>query len=181
MYLFLEMFSWYPASSHQFLKFKFIFNLFLNSTFHSLPPIHPLNEHRPGRPLLYVCWGPPINWYMLSVWWSSVWEISGAQIIWGCWSSYRIAFLLSFFQPSLIQKQGSVAFVHWIGVNICIWLFQMLLGYFRQQSWIGPFFVWDLHSLGNNVRPWDLPLSWIPLWSYLWTFFSSGSSPFPSL
>jgi hypothetical protein len=30
-----------------------------------------LNEHRPGSPLLYVCWGPHISWCMLSVWWSS--------------------------------------------------------------------------------------------------------------
>jgi hypothetical protein len=36
-----------------------------------------LNEHRPGIPLLYVCWGPHIIWCMLYVWWSSVWKISG--------------------------------------------------------------------------------------------------------
>ena len=34
-----------------------------------------LNEHRPGSPLLYVCWGLHISWYMLSVWWSSVLKI----------------------------------------------------------------------------------------------------------
>jgi hypothetical protein len=45
---------------------------------------------------------------------------------------------------------------------------------------IGPI-LWALHSLSNSVRPWDLPLSWIPLWACRWTFFSSGSSPFPSL
>jgi hypothetical protein len=26
-----------------------------------------LNEHRPGSPLLYVCWGPHTSWCMLSV------------------------------------------------------------------------------------------------------------------
>jgi hypothetical protein len=31
--------------------------------------------------------GRHINWCMLFVWWSSVWEISGVQINWGCWSS----------------------------------------------------------------------------------------------
>jgi hypothetical protein len=41
--------------------------------------------------------------------------------------------------------------------------------------------LWVLHSLSNSVRSWDLPLSWIPLWACQWTFFSSGSSPFPSL
>jgi hypothetical protein len=30
-----------------------------------------LNEHRPGSPLLYVCWGAHISWCMLSVWWSA--------------------------------------------------------------------------------------------------------------
>jgi hypothetical protein len=64
-----------------------------------------LNEHRPRSSLLYVCWGPHISWCMLSVWWSSVWEISGIHINWDCWSAYRIA-LFSFFQPSLIQQQG---------------------------------------------------------------------------
>ena len=92
-----------------------------------------LNEHRPGSPLLYVCWGPQISWCMLSVWWSSVWEISGVQINWDCWSSYSITLLLSFFQPSLIQQQRSAASVHWLGANICIWLFQLLVGSFGEQ------------------------------------------------
>ena len=94
-----------------------------------------LNEHKPRSPLLYVCWGPHISCYILPVWWSSVWEILGVQINWHCWSSYRIAFLLSFFQPSLIQQQGSAASVHWLGANICIWLFQLFFGYFEGQSW----------------------------------------------
>jgi hypothetical protein len=62
-----------------------------------------LNEHRTGSPLLYVCWGSHISWCMPSVWWSSVWEISGVQINWDCWSFYRITLLLSFLQPFLIQ------------------------------------------------------------------------------
>ena len=33
----------------------------------------------------------------------------GVQINWDCWFSYRIALLLSFFQPWLIQQQGSVS------------------------------------------------------------------------
>jgi hypothetical protein len=35
----------------------------------------------------------------------------------------------------LIQPQGSEASVHWLGVNICIWLFLLLVGSFRGQSW----------------------------------------------
>jgi hypothetical protein len=57
-----------------------------------------LNEHRPGSPLLYVCWRPHISWCMLSVLWSSVWEILEDQINWECCSSYRITLFLSFFR-----------------------------------------------------------------------------------
>jgi hypothetical protein len=76
-----------------------------------------LTEPRPRCPLLYV------------------WEILEVQINWDCWSSYWVAFLLSFFQPSIIQSQGSAASVHWWSANICICicLFQ-LLGSFRWQS-----------------------------------------------
>jgi hypothetical protein len=82
-----------------------------------------------------VCLGPHISWYMLSVWWSTVWEILGDQVSWDCWSFYRIAILFSFFKPPLIQQQGSSASVHWLGANICIWLFQLLVGSFWGQSW----------------------------------------------
>jgi hypothetical protein len=110
------------------------------------PPLHPtwplnslgppvtcassLNEHRPGSPPLYVCWGPHISCCMLLVWWSSVWEILGVQINWDCCSSYWITLLLSFFYPSLIPQQGSAASVHWLGANICIWL-SCFLGLWR--------------------------------------------------
>ena len=62
-------------------------------------------------------------------------KILGVQINWGCRSSCRITILLSFFQPSLIQQQGSTASVHWLSGNICIWLFQLLVGSFGKQSW----------------------------------------------
>ena len=45
---------------------------------------------------------------------------------------------------------------------------------------IGPFLC-ELHSLSGSDRPWGLPLGWIPLWAYSWTFLSLGSSPFQSL
>jgi hypothetical protein len=76
-----------------------------------------------------MCWGPHISWCMLPVWWSNVWDISGVQINWDCWSAYKAELLLSFFQLSLIQPQGSAASVHWLGVNICKYLtFSCLLG-----------------------------------------------------
>jgi hypothetical protein len=39
-----------------------------------------MNEHRPRILLLYACWGLCSSWCMLSVWWSSVWDITGVQI-----------------------------------------------------------------------------------------------------
>ena len=103
-----------------------------------------------------LCWGSHISWCMLPGWWSSVWEMSGIQINWGCLSSYRIALLLSFFQPSLTQQQGSAASVYWLSADICIWLFQLLCWVFWRAVMIGPF-LWAHHNLSNSVRPWDLP------------------------
>jgi len=42
--------------------------------------------------------------------------------------------LLSFFYHSLIQQQRSTASVHWLGANICIRLFQLIVGSFGGQS-----------------------------------------------
>jgi hypothetical protein len=39
-----------------------------------------LNEHRPGSPLLYVCWVLHISWCMLSVWWSKQ-RFRGSRLI----------------------------------------------------------------------------------------------------
>jgi hypothetical protein len=94
-------------------------------------------------------------------------------------SSYMITLLLSFFQPSVIQQQVTAASVHWLGANICMWPFQLPVetpecGHARSHLWV-------LHSLSNSVRPCDLPMTCIPLWTCCWTFFSSGSSPFPSV
>jgi hypothetical protein len=58
----------------------------------------------------------------------------GVQVNWDCWCSYSPHLPLSFFQLFLIQPQGSAAFVHWLGANICIWFFQLLVGSFRGQS-----------------------------------------------
>jgi hypothetical protein len=126
-----------------------------------------------------MCWRPHISWCMLSVWWSSVWEISGVQINWDCWSFYRIA-LLSFFQPSLNSTTGVSSFCSLIGCKYLHLTLSAACWVFQRAVMVGPF-LWVLHSLSDSVRSWGLPLSWIPLWACHWTFFSSGSSPFPSL
>jgi hypothetical protein len=71
------------------------------TTTHPTKPIHSLGppfswglgassltDTKPSSPLLYMCWGPHISGCMLPGWWSIVWEISGVQINWDCWSSY---------------------------------------------------------------------------------------------
>jgi hypothetical protein len=70
-----------------------------------------------------MCRGPHISWYMVPGWWLSVWKISGVQVIWDCWSSYGITPSSVSSSFSLIQPQGSLASVHYLGVYIHIWLF----------------------------------------------------------
>jgi len=53
---------------------------------------------------------------MLPVWWLRVWEILGVQVSWDCWSSYRVALLLSFFQL-FPNSPLSSASVQWLGVD----------------------------------------------------------------
>jgi hypothetical protein len=103
----------------------------------------------------------------------------GVQVNWDCWSSYRIASLLSFFHHSLIQQQGC-CFCPLVGCKYLRLILSVACWVFWSMVMLGPF-LWVLHSLSNSIRPWDLPLSWIPLWACRWTLFSSGSSPFLSL
>jgi hypothetical protein len=95
-----------------------------------------------------------------------------------CWSSYRVALLLSFFQLSPNSPTGVSSFSPLVGckylsLSAACWVFwrAVMLGSVLRV----------FRSLSNSVRSWDLPLSWIPLWACRWTFFSSGSSLFPSL
>jgi hypothetical protein len=67
-------------------------------------------------------------------WWCRFWEISEVQVNWYCWSSYWVTLLLNFSSLSLIQPQGLAASVYWLGGNICIWLFCLLVGTSRVQS-----------------------------------------------
>jgi hypothetical protein len=95
---------------------------------------------------------------------------------WDCWSSYRIALLLSFFQLSPSSTTGVSSFCPLVG---CKYLHLTLLAaccVFQRTVTIGPF-LWALHSLSNNVRPWDLSLSWIPLLDFLFLRLLSISTP----
>jgi hypothetical protein len=61
------------------------------------------------------------------------------------------------FNISPIQPQGSAAFVHWLGANIWIWLFQLLVGSFGRQSWSVPFSEGSIASVrvsGLGTSPW---------------------------
>jgi len=106
-----------------------------------------LTDSRSGSPLLYMCWGLHISWGMLPGWWLSVWELSGVQVSWDCWSSYRVTPLFSFFQLFPNSTTGVISFCPLVG-----WLFELLVGSFGGQSvMIGPF-LWPHYSLSNSVR-----------------------------
>jgi hypothetical protein len=64
--------------------------------------------------MLYMCLGPHISCCMLAGWWLSVWEISGVQVSWNCWSSYWVS-LLSFFQFFLNSTIGVPGFCPLVG------------------------------------------------------------------
>jgi hypothetical protein len=122
---------------------------------------------------------------MLPGWWSSVWEISGVQVNWDCWFSYRnqqspTALLFRFFQIFPNLTTGVSCFCPLVGCKYLHLNLSAACWFFQRTVMLGPF-LWALHRSSNNVRPWDLPLSWIPLWACGWTFFSSDSSPLPSL
>jgi hypothetical protein len=93
-----------------------------------------LNDHIPRSPLLHVCWGLILAG-VCCLFGGSVFFRSWIQINWDCWSSYRTALLLSFFQPSVTLQHGLAAYVRWLGTNIYICLPQLLVGSFRRQSW----------------------------------------------
>jgi hypothetical protein len=113
-----------------------------------------LTEPRPGNPLLYVCWGPHTSWYMLPGWWFSVWEMLGVQVNWDCWSFYRIALLLSFFQPFSNSITRVVSFCPLVGGKY--WIFQLIIGSFIGQSWQVPF--WERSIASVTVSDLGPPL-----------------------
>ena len=70
--------------------------------------------------------GPWVSYYMLPCWWPIVWEISGVQVSWDCWSSYQVV-LLIYFQP----LPNSTTEIPCLGINICICLSQVFGGSLR--------------------------------------------------
>jgi hypothetical protein len=101
--------------------------------FKSLKGVSSLTEARPGSPLLYMCWRGGgvflISAGVCCLVGGSVSERShGSRLVetdglpMGSPSSSASSSL------SLIQPQGSPASIYWLGVNICIWLFQLPVG-----------------------------------------------------
>jgi hypothetical protein len=84
----------------------------------------------------------------------------------------------SFSFPSFNHRGQLLPSIVWVQIS-AFDFFNCLLG--LSEGSHDRTLLWALHSLCNSVRPWDLPWNWIPLWACCWIFFSSGSSPFPSL
>jgi hypothetical protein len=125
-----------------------------------------------------MCWGPHISCCMLPFWWSSVWGILGSIVIETAGPPTGSPSYSASFSLFLIQPQGSAASAHWLVANNLHLTLSAVCWVFQSAAVLGPF-LWVLHSLSNSVRPWDLLLGWIPLWTCHWTVFSSSSSPFP--
>jgi hypothetical protein len=101
---------------------------------------------------------------MLPGWWISVWEISKVQVSWDCWSSYRVAaLLLSFFQLFPNSTTGVSSFCSLVECKYLHLILSAACWVFQRAVTIDPF-LWAHHSLSNSIRPWDLGLSWIPIW-----------------
>jgi hypothetical protein len=111
-----------------------------------------LNEHRPRSPLPFVCWGPHFSWCTLSVWWSSVWEISGVQML-VLLQNRSSSQLLSAFSNS---TTGFSCFCSLVGCKYVHLTLSAACWVFQREVTID-LFLWALHSLSNSVRPWDHP------------------------
>jgi hypothetical protein len=69
------------------------------------------------------------------------------QVYWNYWSSYRVTLLLSLFQLSHNSTTGVSSFCNWLDANICLWLFQLLVGCLGGQSCSVPFCECSLASV----------------------------------
>jgi hypothetical protein len=126
-----------------------------------------LIEHRPGNLLLYMCWGSQICWCMLSGWRSNVWEIMGVQI--NCWSSYRVALLLSFFLPFHNSITGVSCFCPLVGCKYLHLTLSAACWVFQRQPWYIPFCD---HSIASIIVP--------GLGTSIWAGFHFGPVSGPS-
>jgi len=86
----------------------------------------------------------------------------------------------SFSFPLIQPGFYSTSFCSLVGYKYLLLNLSVAHWVFRRAVTVGPF-LWSLYSLSNGVRSWRFSLSWIALWACCWTFFSSGSFPFPSL
>jgi hypothetical protein len=96
-----------------------------------------LIDHRPCSPLLYMCLRPNISWCMLP--WLVVQHLrvlggGGSRLIETAGPPTESPSSSASFSLFLIQPQELAASVHWLGANICIWLFQRFVGSFGGQS-----------------------------------------------
>ena len=82
-----------------------------------------------------------------------LWDHRGPD--WDCWSSYRVAIFLSFFQSFPNSTKGVRCFCPLFGCNYLPLTLSTACWVFQRAVMIGPF-LWALHSLSNSVRPWDL-------------------------
>jgi hypothetical protein len=106
-----------------------------------------------------VCWEPHSRYCMLPVWCSSIWVISGVQIKWDCWASYRITFL-SFFQPFPNSTTRVSCFCPLVGckyLHLTLWTACWI---FQSAVVIDPY--WELSiasvivsGLGTSPWPWS--------------------------
>jgi hypothetical protein len=97
--------------------------------------------------------------------------ISGIPVDWDCWSSYKVTLFLSFFHLFPNSTTRVTSFYLVIGCKYlhltlsAAWLVSL------RAVMIVSLCEHSIHSLGNNVMPWGLPLIWIPFWACLWTSF----------
>jgi hypothetical protein len=94
-----------------------------------------------------ICVG---SWCMLSGWWLSVWEILGVQVSWDCWSSYRVALLLSFFQLFPNSTTVVTSFCPLVGCKYLHLTHSAACWVFQRAVMMGPF-LWACHSISNSV------------------------------
>ena len=104
----------------------------------------------------------------------------GVHVSWDCWSSPRVALLLSFFQIFPYSNTRVSSFCPLVGCKYLHLILSAACWVFWRAIMMGPFLLAH-HSLSSSVRPWGLPMSWIPGWACRWTSLSSDSSPFLSL
>lgn len=100
-----------------------------------------LTESRPGSPFLYMCWWLYIIWCMKPGCWLSVWDIWEVQVIWDCWSSYRVDLFLSFFQLFPNSSTGVPSFCLLVAYKFEHLTLSPAGLVFQRAVMISPFFV----------------------------------------